>query len=359
MRLKSINKDIMKFLVFALVIYLITSGSFGLFAAIYPITALVLTIQMFVSKNGWRNKLIMFIIYIFIMIVQLTYSIFVVFSGDQTSLLFELKKLIASLMILVPFFTLYMNYLYVSHKRFFPAVQDASAVSFEMMKQAYSMAGSVKDTIVKSKDTLNRSNLAEIAKDIPRHSYTKYLNKDTLTDAYFKECEVSLEDGHLYIVISSTGSSSSELISVFTQKEYNHVSISFDRELKTILSYNGGGNVYPPGLNREQLEYFHRKEDASMLVYSIDAPKAKKQIVLDKIKEINQNGSAYNLVGLVTKFSVRPNIMFCSQFVYSILRYADLIYFTEKAVHVKPSDFIERDYYRKLKFCYEIKFNAM
>jgi len=359
MRLKSINIDIMKFLVLTLLIYLVTTGSFSMFAAIYPITALVLTIQMLITKNGWRNKLIMFILYTSIMIVQLTLNSFVVFSGDQTSILFEFKKLIAILMILVPFFTLYLNYLYVSHKRFFPAVQDASAVSFAMLKEVYSRAGSVKHTIVKSKDSLNRSNLAEIAKDIPRHSYTKYLNKNTLTEAFFKECEASLEDENLYIVISCTGSSSSELISVFTRKEYNHVSISFDRDLKTILSYNGGGNVYPPGLNSEQLEYFNRKEDASMLVYCLEAPKVKKQIVLDKIREINQNGSAYNLVGLVTKFSVRPNIMFCSQFVYSILRYADLIYFTEKAASVKPSDLIERDYYRKLQFCYEIKFNAI
>lgn len=358
MRLRSINIDIMKFLVFALLVYLITTGPFSLFATIYPITALVLTIQMGMSKNGWRNKLIMIILYMIVMIVQLTYNAFVVFSGDQTSILFEIKKMIATMMIFIPFYILYLNYLYVSHKRFFPAVRDATAVSFEMIKEVYFRAGSVKDTIIKSKETLNRSNLTEIAKDIPRHSATKYLNKNTLTDAFFQECEDSLEDENLYIVISSTGSSGSELISVFTRKEYNHVSISFDRDLKTILSYNGGGNVYPPGLNSEQLEYFHKKKDASMLIYRLEAPREKKQIVLDKIKEINQNGSAYNLAGLVTKFSIRPNIMFCSQFVYSILRLAGLIYFTEKAACVRPSDLIERDYYRKLKFCYEIKFNS-
>jgi len=293
------------------------------------------------------------------MVVQLVFNAIVIFSGEQTGILFIFQKFIGISLIIVPFFTLYLNYLYSFQNRFFPAVQDATAISFEMMKEAYSRAGSLKDTIAKSKDSLNRDNLTEIAKDIPRHSYTKYLNKNTLTHAFFTECEDSLEDEHLYIVISSTGSSGSELISVFTRKEYNHVSISFDRELKTILSYNGGGNLYPPGLNKEQLEFFRKKEDASMLVYSLKAPKEKKQIVLDKIKEINSNGSAYNLVGLVTKVSVRPNIMFCSQFVYSILRFAGLGYFTEKAASVRPSDFIERDYFRKLDFCYEIKFNAL
>ena len=135
---------------------------------------------------------------------------------------------------------------------------------------------------MKSKDSLNPDKLAEIAKDIPRHSYTKYLNRNTLSEAFFQECEESLKDEHLYVVISSTGSSASELISVFTRKEYNHVSLSFDRELKTVLSYNGGGSLYPPGLNREQLEYFRKKDDASILVYRLDAPIEKKRLVLEK-----------------------------------------------------------------------------
>ena len=357
--MKQINIEIMRFLVIALLAFLVTAGSLSLFATIYPLVALVLTIHMWSSKNGWKAKVFMTLIYLSIMVVQLTFNVLVVFSVDQTGVLFELKRIVAVCLILVPFFALYMSYLYAVQKRFFPAVQDASAVSFQMMKEAYFKAGSIKSTVVKSKNKLNRDSLAEIARDLPRHSYTKYLNKNTLTEDFFRECEASLEDEHIYVVLSCTGSSSSELISLFTRKEYNHASLSFDRELKTILSYNGGENVYPPGLNREYLDYFNRKKDASMLVYCLDAPKEKKRVVLEKIKEINRNGSAYNLVGLVTKVSVRPNIMFCSQFVYSILRYAGLGYFTEKAACVKPSDLIERDYYRKLRFCYEIRFRDM
>jgi len=357
--LKRINVDIMKFLVLASVVYLIAAGSIGLFAVIYSITALVLILHMWMSKNDWKNKVLMTIFYTIVMVVQLVYNTLVVFSGEQSVVLFDFKRLVASCMILVPFFILYINCLYTAQKRFFPAVHDASAVSLELLKKASSRAGSFKKTIVESKDSLSPDNLAEIARDIPRHSYTKYLNRNTLSEAFFRECEASFEDEHLYVVISSTGSSASELISVFTRKAYNHVSLSFDRELKTILSYNGGGTLYPPGLNPEQLEYFRKKDDACMLVYRLDAPEEKKRLVLEKIREINRTGSAYNLVGLVTRVSVRPNIMFCSQFVYSILRYAGLVYFNERDSLVKPSDLIERDYYRKLEFCYEIKFNAL
>jgi len=82
-------------------------------------------------------------------------------------------------------------------------------------------------------------------------------------------------------------------------------------------------------------------------------------MTIDKIKEINETGSAYNLVGLITKVSLRPNIMFCSQFVYSILKECGLAYFESPATKIKPTDLVEKDYYRKLELCYEIKFNEL
>lgn len=42
--------------------------------------------------------------------------------------------------------------------------------------------------------------------------------------------------------------------------------------------------------------------------------------------------------------------MFCSQFTYTMLEIAGLNYFEQKAAHVRPTDFIELDYYRKLQF---------
>ncbi|MEB7720772.1 hypothetical protein [Staphylococcus equorum] len=129
-----------------------------------------------------------------------------------------------------------------------------------------------------------------------------------------------------------------------------------DKELKTTISYNGGENLTLPGLNQEQLESFNKKSDASIMVYKIKATKEQKKRIIEKINEINNAGSAYNLVGLVTKASIRPNIMFCSQFVYSILKIANLEYFEANNTKVKPTDFVENDYYRKLEFCYEIAF---
>ncbi|WP_252902394.1 hypothetical protein [Paucilactobacillus hokkaidonensis] len=93
-----------------------------------------------------------------------------------------------------------------------------------------------------------------------------------------------------------------------------------------------------------------------MLIYRLPTTTEQKQLIINKVKQINSDGSAYNLLGLVIKHSYRPNIMFCSQFVYQMLKLADLEYFDKPAGDVRPTDFIELDYYKKLEFCYEIKF---
>ena len=192
---------------------------------------------------------------------------------------------------------------------------------------------------------------------MPRHDSFKYINDGSLTEEYFTQAESSLYDKNLYIVLSDTGSPASGIISIFTGKPYNHVSISFDRELKTIISYNGGEKLYPPGLNREMLDFFNKKEDASILIYRLGITSQKKQLLIGKIREINEEGSAYNMMGLVTKYSHKPNILFCSQFVYKMLKHAGIEYFEKKDGEVRPTDFVELDYHRKLEYVSEIRLN--
>jgi len=75
-----------------------------------------------------------------------------------------------------------------------------------------------------------------------------------------------------------------------------------------------------------------------------------------RIAEIIADLPRHNLLGLVFKYSHKPNIMFCSQFVYTLLIKSGTNYFEKMAAHVKPTDFVELDYYRKLEFAYEITF---
>jgi hypothetical protein len=55
------------------------------------------------------------------------------------------------------------------------------------------------------------------------------------------------------------------------------------------------------------------------------------------------------LLGLIFKGSARPNIMFCSQFVQTMLELAGLDYFDNARGAVKPVDFIELDGNRALE----------
>lgn len=194
------------------------------------------------------------------------------------------------------------------------------------------------------------SDMFLLAADMPRHNSINYINKNTLNERYFEIAQNSVESGYLYIILSSTGSAAGELIQKVTKKEYAHASIAFDEELETIVSYNGGENIYAPGLNHELIEFFSKKDDANIIIYKIKADRDKKQKVLDEIRKINHEGSSYNILGLFVPYSHRENIMFCSQFVYCMLKVAGLDYFEKKPEEVKPTDFVELDYKRNLEY---------
>ncbi|MGB8452847.1 MAG: hypothetical protein WCD89_11020 [Anaerocolumna sp.] len=206
----------------------------------------------------------------------------------------------------------------------------------------------------KAGEVLSKVRLENMIQNLPRHSSFSYVNNGSLTDEYFKKAYSTLDDENIYLVVAKTKTAPSEVIGLFTNKQYNHVSISFDPKLHTAISYNGGEKILPPGLNPELLQRLTQNKGSAVMVYKLPATVKQKRIILDKIQEINTEGSAYNLLGLVFKFSYQPNIMFCSQFVYTMLKIADLNYFENNAANIKPADFVELDYHRKLEFVYEI-----
>lgn len=208
----------------------------------------------------------------------------------------------------------------------------------------------------KAKTAFTKQNVSQLLTDLPRHDTFEYVNKNSLHADYFAMAYASLIDENIYLVISNTGSPASEIISVFTDKMYNHASISFDAELNTLVSFNGGEQISPPGLNAEKIASFNKKDDASAVVYRLPVTREQKETMIHKVEQINDEGSSYNLVGLLFNYSHKSNIMYCSQFVYGLLKSADAAYF-EKSGGIKPTDFIERDENNVLTFVKEIKFN--
>jgi len=281
-------------------------------------------------------------------------NVMVVFghSGSLADMFF--RRFFGILLLLIPLVV--SRYVSVGKyaRLYLPSVQDIATISFSELNDYKNRMSITALALDKMNKSFSKDNLLEVIIDLPRHSSFKYINNGSLTDEYFIAAEAAISDPYMYIIISNTGSAASDIISVFTKKQFNHASLSFDSDLQTIISYNGGERVYPPGLNHEMVEFYSKKSDASIIVYKLPCTRNQKEALLGKVREINQHGSAYNILGLVIKYSHKPNIMFCSQFVYQMLKLAGLSYFDAKDGMVQPTDLVELDYYRKLEFAYEI-----
>jgi hypothetical protein len=190
-----------------------------------------------------------------------------------------------------------------------------------------------------SRAALSPGDIYAMLRELPRHNSFKYITQGSLPAGYFEAAYRSLEDPHIYIVLSDTGSPAGRLFGLFTGAAYNHVSLSFDGALNTLVSYNGGNGVSGPGLNREALEDLNRKPGASLVLFRLRVKPGQKRVLIGRVAAINREGSSYNLLGLVTKTSRLPNIMFCSQFVYTLLEEAGAAYFNKNRGAVRPMDF--------------------
>lgn len=235
MMLKSIYIRFIQLLVLILFITLIFAQKPVFFVVIYAISTVLLIFSTILTKQFMKTKiiLILILIYILILVLQQVYINGFVFNEKGIWIAFIIEKIVAIIIIFVPFFVRYLHYLYTLENQF--SSQEQSSVNFAMIKLFNNKHNSLKQNLNQGKVALSKENLNEILEDIPRHSYVRYLNKNTLNDNYFEECIKSLSDPYIYIVISSTGSSASEVISLFTHKIYNHVSLSFDKDLKVIM----------------------------------------------------------------------------------------------------------------------------
>jgi hypothetical protein len=346
------NISAAKFIFGLLLSALFFSNNMALFALTYVFVFLCMLVHTILTNNDIKNKIVLSITYLAIMVFQLAHNALMIFAEDNTLFLSVRSRIVGALLVLAPFIVYRISSENKNAKNYLPSIQDMTVFTFNELIENIN---NIKEMVNKGYKSVSKENMEELLRDMPRHNSFRYINKGSLTGEYFELVYKTLSDLNIYVVISNTGSPASEIISMFTRKQYNHASLSFDRDLKTIISYNGGERIYPPGLNMEMVKYFNKKEDSSIIVYSIPATIEKKKAIIDKVGEINAEGNAYNLFGLVFKFSFKPNIMFCSQFVYKMLKNVNLHYFEKKDGQIKPTDLIEMDYYRKLRYEYEIK----
>lgn len=160
-----------------------------------------------------------------------------------------------------------------------------------------------------------------------------------------------MNNREIYLVLSRTGTMFSNIIALFTQKEYSHVSLSLDSSFSQMFSFGRKipSKVLPAGLVKENLYsgVFAMYPNSRCLVYKVNISLDQFNFLQNEINEFfkNQDDYKYSVLGTVTTYFNKPYkreyYYFCSQFVSELLINSG-IYKTDKLPEViKPMDLLE------------------
>lgn len=154
----------------------------------------------------------------------------------------------------------------------------------------------------------------------------------------------------IYIVLTYTGTILSKIIRIYTKKEFSHVSIALDEDLKEMYSF-GRLNAYNPfwgGFVHEGLDRgtFKRFKKTKARIYSLTVDDEQYEKVKEVIRDIQNNRFDYNynmlgLVAVLINYRVkRERCFYCAEFVKYVLEESKICHLPDV---VKPEDFKEID----------------
>ena len=154
----------------------------------------------------------------------------------------------------------------------------------------------------------------------------------------------------IYIVLSQTGTVLSRILHLVTKKEYNHSSISMNRELTRMYSF-GRRNPYNPisaGFVRESPHFgtFKRFPETKIAVLSLAVSEETYKEIGDLLEEMIgcSKHFHYDFLGLcAAAFRVnyrRRNHFYCSAFVKDVLEKYDVEGVEALAPITHPVDFM-------------------
>ena len=155
----------------------------------------------------------------------------------------------------------------------------------------------------------------------------------------------------IYIVLTHTGTVLSNIVKFYTKKDYTHVSISLDSELKELYSFGrlNPNNPFKAGFVREDLENgtFARFKNTIGSIYVLEVTDEQYKIIRETIEYVKTNKDKYkfNILGLflvsIHKKYQKEDTFYCAEFVKYVL---------EKSLNkkllpdiIKPMDFLELD----------------
>lgn len=154
----------------------------------------------------------------------------------------------------------------------------------------------------------------------------------------------------IYIVLTYTGTILSKIVKVYTRREFSHVSIALDEDLKEMYSF-GRINAYNPfwaGFVHEDVNKgtFKRFKRTKARVYSLTVKDEQYEKVKEVIRNIQNNKLDYSfnilgLLGVVVNYKIkRERYFYCAEFVKYVLEQSNICYLPDI---VKPEDFKDID----------------
>lgn len=151
----------------------------------------------------------------------------------------------------------------------------------------------------------------------------------------------------IYIVLTYSGTILSKLIKIYTQKEYSHVSISLDEDLRHMYSF-GRLNPYVPffaGFVQESPKFgtFKRFSKTKTKIYSLEVDERQYEKITRIIRKFDLEKEKYrfNIIGLLAvalnlKIK-RERSFYCAEFVKYVLDNSNLQ--IDLPEIIKPDDF--------------------
>ncbi len=154
----------------------------------------------------------------------------------------------------------------------------------------------------------------------------------------------------IYIVLTYTGTILSKVVKVYTRKEFSHVSIALDEDLKEMYSF-GRLNAYNPfwaGFVQEAIDKgtFKRFKNTKALVYSLEVDEEQYDKIVKINRDIKNNRLDYNfnilgLIGVMVNHKIhRDKYFYCAEFVKYVLEQSNVCSLPDL---VKPEHFNDID----------------
>ncbi|RKQ31492.1 hypothetical protein [Oceanobacillus halophilus] len=161
----------------------------------------------------------------------------------------------------------------------------------------------------------------------------------------------------VYLLFTDTGTLLSKTINYFTKQQLNHVSISFDKELKEVYSFGRKyeNNPFIGGFVREDTRgELLKKSECEIYTYQLSEEEYQRIYYHVKVVEARKHAYKYNFIGLFCILIQlewnRSNAFFCSQFIASLLNDIEHINFDKPDCFVRPADIRELN---QLKLIYK------